>query len=82
MKVYIVVAESCSEEGISQIDTEVFGDREKAKEAFELYAKRGKKDAESLGYELEESENYFSAWEDGYYNMNHFSIELREVEVK
>ena len=82
MKSYVIVTDNVCEYGTSQIDVEVFADREKAKESFDLYVKREKKEAESLDYETDENENYFSAWEDGYYNMNHTTIELREVEVK
>lgn len=81
MKVYIIVTENCFN-GSNQIDTEVFAEYEKAKKAFDFYVKREKREADSLEYETDESENYFSSWEDGYYSMNHVSIELREEEVK
>lgn len=82
MKVYIIITESCYDYEANKVEVDVFDAKEKAKKYFDASVKGEKREAESLQWETEESMFSFTAWEQGYYDSNHISIEMREEEVR
>ena len=83
VSVYVVIADStldCS----TDTDIKVFSTYEKAKAYFdECVADEKANDhlMESDDKVLEESENHFAIWQDGYYCEDHYEISIVEKEV-
>ena len=63
-------------------DMRLFYSKEKAKSVFDDAVKEEKKIVESKGWEIDESEFYFEAYEEGYYAHNHSCIELTQIEIE
>lgn len=61
---------------------EVFSTKEKAMEAFNEFVAKEKKNAESDEWEIEISDGYFEAYEEGFYSENHAMAKVSELEVK
>lgn len=61
---------------------EVFSTKEKAKQAFDEFVTKEKKNAENDDLGIEISEEHFEAYEEGRYTENHVLAEISELEVK
>ena len=63
-------------------DNRVFSTKEKAKEAFDEIVRVERNNATEAGWEIEESELNFEAWEEGCSSENRFTAEITELEVQ
>lgn len=63
-------------------DMRLFYSKEKAKSVFDDAVKEEKNIVESKGWEIDESEFSFEAYEEGYYTQNHSCIELTQIEIE
>lgn len=60
----------------------LFSSKEKAKSVFDSIVEDEKKIVESKGWEIDECELYFEAYEEGYYAHNHSCVELTQIEIE
>lgn len=84
MKVYVLASESLVD-GTIEVATEVFSNHEKAKEEFDFLVKHTKEHDYLMDKEdviIEELEESFLIYEDGYYTENHYGIWIEEKELK
>lgn len=84
MKVYLVISDWATEIDGSDFNIEVFGTYEEAKEEFDKVVADEKENdclMESSCCQMEETENQFEIWEDGYYASNHFRISIVQKEI-
>lgn len=82
MKVYVMTVDQVCDDGVlDTIYPKVFSTLEKAKAEFKAFVADDKELDEKVGWKIEEDENSFEAWEDGYYGGNHTSAKIHELEV-
>ena len=62
-------------------DVQVFSSKAKAKEAFDELVRIERKNAADDGWEMEESELSFSAWEEGRSSENRVTVEVINLKV-
>ena len=80
VKVFVLFIESVYDfEYDHQI--QVFSSREKAKEAFDGIVSVERESAVKSGWEVEEDEYSFYAWEDGRSSENRVSVEVNELKI-
>lgn len=60
----------------------LFYSKEKAKSVFDSIVEEERKMVESKGWEIDEDEFSFEAYEEGYYTQNHSCIDLSPIEIE
>lgn len=60
----------------------LFYSKEKAKSVFDSIVEDERKLVESKGWEIDEDEFSFEAYEEGYYAHNHSCVELSRIEIE
>ena len=81
MEVYVFFTQTVTDTEESS-SIEVFASKEKAKEKFDEKVAKKKKYALQDGWEIDECEDSFEAWEDGRYIENHVKISINELTVQ
>lgn len=79
MKMYLFVAHQVCNSEDWGIVTRLFHTIEEAQNHLKEFVADEKRYAERAGWEIEESDNEFSAWEEGYYSEEHTVCEIREL---
>lgn len=79
MKMYLFVAHQvCNSEDMGII-TQVFATLTDAQKYLQEFVADEKRYAQRAGWEIEESDKDFQAWEEGYYPEEHTMCEIREL---
>lgn len=80
--VFCVHIDIVDESGVITNTPKLFQDEKDAVERFNQEVEQERKNANDKGWVIEDDdEDTFCAYEDGYYNNNHVSITLREIEI-
>ena len=80
MKVYVIVTDSCTEMGGTEVGARVYEKREDAEQVLKnMYESESKED----WYDKQEYEpkDYFDFWVDGYYERAHYHAYIEEQEI-
>jgi hypothetical protein len=82
-EIYLVVTHAVSDCEDCGVGTQVFSTYDKAKKAFDAYVS-GEMSyiAEEDGWEIEQSEDSFCAYDDGRYSESHTFGEIRKIFVE
>lgn len=80
MKVFVVVVDEVND-CVGEHNIIVCKTREIAQRVFKEKVDEAKSDLEDNGWEVEESNDCFEAYEDGYYAHNHFCVNIEEKEI-
>lgn len=81
MEVYVFFTQTVTDTEESS-SIEVFASKVKAKKKFDEKIAKEKNHALQDGWEIEECEDSFEAWEDGCYVENHVKISINELTVQ
>jgi cell shape-determining protein MreC len=83
-KVYLVQIEEIDDYEVLQDEIELFNNEKDAQNHFQELVKQLKEEYESdlEDWVVDESDNEFIAYEEGYYSQTHISVILSEKEVK
>lgn len=81
MEVYVFIQEEVYDLE-RNTSVEVFSTEEKAKEKFDSIVAKEKKNAINDGWEMEEEDRSFEAWEDDRYAENHISVSFSKLTVQ
>lgn len=82
MKIYIVRIDEVADYATENYALEAFYNKNDAKKRFDEILADAKSQDWMEGWEVEESEDSFSAWPDGEWGTDHYAIYIEEVEVK
>lgn len=81
MKVWIYRYDFVSLDDGNDSEIRAFDSYEKAKAHYDSIVNEERGTCKNDGLEIEEDDNSFEAWEDGYYNDNHVTHSITELEV-
>lgn len=85
-KVYVLTIDNQDEDFSSSIAIRVFSDKTKAIQEAKNIVAEFENECDLDGWEIEkfDDENYYSysAWEDGYYDRNHYNVKVEELNVE
>lgn len=82
MKIYIVRVDDVADYATLHHDLEAFYKKEDAKKRYDEILNDAKSEDWLDGWEVEETEDSFSAWPDGEWGTDHYEITIEEVDVK
>ena len=76
MKNYVVLFETEEDTEVIKVTTDVV----EAQKAFEAQLIEARQIAKDNGWTIEEEDNYFEAYEDGFYDQGHVVVRIEEKE--
>lgn len=81
-KVWVLSFEDVVEYTTQTRRLELFFDREKAKKEYDSLVESNRYDfVLTHGFVIDETDDHFEAYEDGFYSKDHFSVSLREITI-
>ena len=81
MKIYVIKIEEVYDMESYDHDVEAYKKREDAKKRFDEIVDKAKKEYPDY-WEREESETAYSTWKDGEYCDTHYSVSMKETELR
>ena len=82
MKLYILVVNSRNDGGDENINIEPYETEQEARKAFNEAIKSDREEVKLYGWETEITDTSYESYEPGYEMQNHYSVSIREVELK